>query len=142
MRAQFSCQTRVILSTDENKAVVRRFITEVLGGGNIDVIDELVAPNYVNRMGNIDLAGFKAMLSGMNSGMPIRTFEIENLVAEGDSVVFRGTMNMTLANGEKLSTRDITYYRLANGKIVEDDPMSNTDLTKVLGDIMPPKSGT
>jgi len=142
LRAQFSCQTRVILSTDENKAVVRRFITEVLGGGNIDVIDELVAPNYVNRMGNIDLAGFKAMLSGMNSGMPIRTFEIENLVAEGDSVVFRGTMNMTLANGEKLSTRDITYYRLANGKIVEDDPMSNTDLTKVLGDIMPPKSGT
>ena len=130
------------MSTDENKAVVRRFITEVLGGGNIDVIDELVAPNYVNRMGNIDLAGFKAMLSGMNSGMPIRTFEIENLVAEGDSVVFRGTMNMTLANGEKLSTRDITYYRLANGKIVEDDPMSNTDLTKVLGDIMPPKSGT
>jgi len=130
------------MSTDENKAVVRRFITEVLGGGNIDLIDELVAPNYVNRMGNVDLAGFKAMLSGMNAGMPTRNFEIENLVAEGDSVVFRGTMNMTLANGEKISARDITYYRLANGKIVEDDPMSTTDLTKVLGSMMSPKSGT
>jgi hypothetical protein len=29
----------------------------------MDLIDELVAPNYVNRgMGNVDLAGFKAML--------------------------------------------------------------------------------
>jgi len=28
------------MSTEQNKAVVRRFITETLAGGNVDVIDE------------------------------------------------------------------------------------------------------
>ena len=37
------------MSTEQNKAVVRRFITEVLVGGNVDLIDDLLAANYVNR---------------------------------------------------------------------------------------------
>ena len=59
-----------------------RFLREISSGGNLDRIDELVAPNYVNRgMGNVDLAGFKAMLSGMPAASDV---EIEALVAEGD----------------------------------------------------------
>src|SRR5437016_13673549 len=105
------------MSIDENKAVVRRFLAAISSGGNIDRIDELVAPNYVNRgMGNVDLAGFKAMLSGMQGAS---NFEIEDLVAEGDAVVLRGSMNITLAGGKKISARNITYYRLAGGRIVE-----------------------
>ncbi len=131
------------MSNEENKRVVRRFITEVLGGGNIDLVDELLAPNYVNRsMGVADRAGFKGMLSGLKAALPVRNFEVADVVAEGDSVVFRGTMNMTLASGKKVSARVITYYRLANGKIVEDEPMSTPALTEVLGSIMPPKSGS
>jgi hypothetical protein len=37
------------MSTDQNKAILRRFVMEVLAGGNLDLIDELLAPNYVNR---------------------------------------------------------------------------------------------
>ena len=36
------------MGTEENKAVVRRFMNEVLAGGNLDVVDEVLAPNYVN----------------------------------------------------------------------------------------------
>jgi hypothetical protein len=36
------------MGTEENKAVVRRFMSEVVGGGNLDVADEVLAPNYVN----------------------------------------------------------------------------------------------
>ena len=36
------------MTTEANKAIVLRFIKEVLGGGNIDLIDELLAPDYVN----------------------------------------------------------------------------------------------
>ena len=33
------------MSIDQNKAVVRRFITEVLVGGDVDLIDELLGPD-------------------------------------------------------------------------------------------------
>jgi len=38
------------MSTEENKTIVRRFMTEVLEQGNESSIDKLCAPNYVNRM--------------------------------------------------------------------------------------------
>jgi predicted SnoaL-like aldol condensation-catalyzing enzyme len=131
------------MNTTENKAIVRRFIKEVLGGGNIDLINELLAPNYVNpSMGVTNRAGFKAVISGLKASAPARDFEIVDLVAEGDSVVFRGKMNATLANGKKASARVITYYRLVDGKIAEDEPMSTPPLTELLSDMMPPKSNS
>jgi predicted ester cyclase len=128
-----------VASTDQNKAVVRRFITELLSGGNISVIEELLAPNYVNRgMGDTDRAGFKAMLPAMAAVMPGRGMEIEDLVAEGDAVVARFTFEWTLASGEKISGRGLTYYRLADGRIVEDDPITTPDLTQTLAAQMQP----
>jgi predicted SnoaL-like aldol condensation-catalyzing enzyme len=130
------------MSIVKNKAVVRRFIKEVLGGGNVDLIDELLAPNYVNRsFGASNRAAFKAVVSGLKAAMPVRDFRLENLVAEGNSVVFRGTMNTTLG-GKKVSARIITYYRLAKGKIVEDDPITIPDLAQMLGSMMPTPSGS
>jgi hypothetical protein len=34
------------MGTEENKAVVRRFIYEFLAGGNLDMADEILAPDY------------------------------------------------------------------------------------------------
>ena len=131
------------MTTDENKAIVRRFIKEVLSGGNIDVIDELLAPNYANMsIGINNREGFKAMISSMKSSAPKRDFEIADLVAEGDSVVFRGNTVYTFSNGKKLSARIITYYRLTNGKIVGDEPISTPPLTELLAGMMPPQSGS
>ena len=48
-------------------------------------------------------------------------------------------MNFTLSTGKKASARVITYYRLVNGKIVEDEPISTPPLTELLADMMPPK---
>jgi predicted SnoaL-like aldol condensation-catalyzing enzyme len=131
------------MTNDENKSIVRRFIKEVLGGGNVDVIDELLAPNYMNpSMGVTNREGFKAVISGLKATAPTRDFEITDLVAEGNSVVFRGNMNFTLANGKKASARVLTYYRLVDGKIVEDEPISTPPLTEILSGMMPPKSGS
>jgi predicted SnoaL-like aldol condensation-catalyzing enzyme len=128
------------MSLEENKRVVRRFVKEVLAGGDISVMDELLAPNYANpSMGVTNRDGFKAVLSGLKAAIPVRDFEIANLVAEGDSVVFRGNFHWTSADGKKVSGRVVTYYRLANGKIIEDEPMSTPPLTDMLGGMMPPK---
>ncbi len=130
------------MNTNENKTIVRRFIKEVLGEGNIEVIDELITSDYVNpSMGVTNRAGFKAVISGLKASAPARDFEIADLVAEGDSVVFRGNMNFTLSNGKKVSARVLTYYRLVDGKIAEDEPISTPPLTEILGNMMPPKSG-
>ena len=129
------------MSTEQNKAVVRRFITETLVGGDVDVIDDLLAPNYVNRaMGGVDRAGFKAMLSAIGAALPERPMEIEDLVAEGDAVVARFSFGYTLASGEKISGRGMTYYGLADGKIVEDDPITTPDLMQTLAPLMAPPS--
>src|SRR2546427_12973174 len=99
------------MSTDENKAVVRRFITEVLEAGNLEVIDQLLATDYVNPgMGGVDRPGFKGMLAGLVAAMPQRRFEIEDLVAEGDAVVARFKFNMTPAAGGRSPGRGHSHY--------------------------------
>jgi len=130
------------MSIDQNKAIVRRFITEVLDGGKADVIDELLAPNYVHtQMGGMDLGAFKGMLPAMAAAIPGRQLELHDLIAEGDAVVARFTYHMTLASGEKVDARGLTYYRLANRKIVEDDPLTSPDLAQVLGPMMKVPAG-
>ena len=66
------------MSVNENKAVVREFVTKVLNGLDVSMVDKLVAANYVNRsMGNVDLAGFKALLSAMKSAIAKQDIRIE-----------------------------------------------------------------
>ena len=68
------------MTTDGNKVIVLRFIKEVLGGGNIDLIDELLGPNYVNpSMGVTNRLGFKAVISGLKTTAPARDFQIADL---------------------------------------------------------------
>ena len=125
---------------EENKQVVRRFLREISSGGDLDRIDDLVAPNYVNHaLGDVDLAGFKAMLSGMQAASEVKT---EDLIAEDDAVVSRSTMKITLASGKTVSVRAITYYRLAGGRIVEDDTMTTPDLAQLLGSTLPATAGS
>lgn len=124
------------MSIEQNKAVVRRFITEILAGGNLDLVDELLAPNYMNRATGTDRAATKGVFATLRAGLPGLQFQIENLVAEGDAVVARFIMEFT-KSGQKASARGLTYYSLANGKIVEDDPITTPDLMQLLGMQMP-----
>jgi predicted ester cyclase len=133
------------MSTEHNKEIVRRFITEALSGRNVGLADEVLAPNYVNSLTGADLAAFKGMLTGMSTALSDVRFEIDDLVAEGDSVVARWKMEAThtgslmgeTPTGKRVSSRGLTYYRLVNGQIVEDDPMSSPDLLQALGIQMP-----
>ena len=133
------------MSAEQNKAIVRRFMMEVLTGRNLGLADEMLAPNYKNFMTGADLAAFKGMLTGMSKALSGLKFDIDDLVAEGDSVVARWTMEAThtgslmgeTPTGKKISYRGLTYYRLVNGRIVEDDPISSPDMLQALGIQMP-----
>ena len=125
------------MSIEQNKAVVRRYITEVLVGGDIDLVDDLLATDYVNRgMGDMDRDGFKAWLNVASAG-PGGQMEIQELVSEGDVVVARFTYAIALPDGQEITARGLGYYRLAAGRIVEDEAMTTPDLRQVFAAQMP-----
>ena len=126
------------MAAEHNKDVVRQFITEVLGGGRLERVDELLAPNYVNRAFGVDLPAFKEMLAGLVAALPERHFDVEELIAEADAVVSRFTLEMRDAGGTTVSVRGLAYYRLADDKIVEDDPITTPELTNALGPLIAP----
>jgi predicted SnoaL-like aldol condensation-catalyzing enzyme len=126
------------MATDQNKEVVRRFINEVLSGGHLDRIDQVLSPSYVNRAFGVDLAAFKGLVAGLTAALPERRFDIEELIAEGDAVVARYTGEMRDRTGKTVSVRGLTYFRLAEGMIVEDEPITTPDLAAELGPLLAP----
>jgi predicted ester cyclase len=72
----------------------------------------------------------------MSAALTDRRFDIEDLVAEGDAVVARYTGEMRDGSGKTISVRGLTFYRLADGKIVEDDPITTPDLAQELGPLL------
>jgi len=115
------------MSTEQNKAVVRRFLEEVLNNQNDALVDELFAPDYVNHLLPGGREGFKQFAPMLLSAFPDLKihYSIEHLIAEGDHVVARITFHITNA-GKEATGSDLSEYRLANGKIVEDWPPSGT----------------
>lgn len=65
-------------------------------------------------------------------------FDDEELVGEGDAVFARYKYSATLPDGSTVTSRSLSYYRLADGKIVVNDVMFDPDLFGVLGPLMAP----
>jgi predicted SnoaL-like aldol condensation-catalyzing enzyme len=130
------------MGTEENKAVVRRFMHELLAQGSLAVADEVLAPDYVNvALGGADASAVKSMVTAMNAVLKGQRFEDEELVAEGDVVTARFNHILTLPDGSTVEARTLAYYRLVDGRIVVNDVMSVPNLMEVLGPLMaPPKA--
>jgi predicted ester cyclase len=124
------------MAADQNKDVVRRFITEILVGGDLERVDDLIAPTYRNKAFDMDAEAFKGMLAGLAAALPDRRFDVQELVAEGEVVVARFTAEMRDTSGNTIPFRGLTYYRLADGRIVEDDPITSPDLGEALAPLM------
>jgi predicted ester cyclase len=116
---------------EQNKALVRRFYEEI-DKGNITVLDELVAENYIDH----NPPPFPGLASGREGLKQIfRIFQhstpgyhqIEDQIAEGDRVVTRltsigkheGDLPGAPKTGNDLKMTSITIHRLADGKLVE-----------------------
>jgi predicted SnoaL-like aldol condensation-catalyzing enzyme len=116
------------VSTEQNKAVVRRFIESLnnLETINAALVDELFAPDYVNHLLPGGREAFKPlfpMLLSANPDFKIH-YDIEHMVAEGEYVVVRFIYTVTNA-GKEASGPVVSEYRVVNGKIVEDWPPSD-----------------
>lgn len=117
--------------SEENKAIVRRIVQEIWNGGNLDLADELITPDYVDNVSGsgspVGPEGFKDAVSGVREAFPDFTITINDMISEGDKVAlvwtFIGTHKgelMGIAPTEKLIEFDGIYlYRFKDGKLVE-----------------------
>ena len=119
-------------TTDQNKAIARRWSEELWSRGNLAVADEIIAPGYERHdpgdpfpaRGPADVKRIVQMLRSM---LPDFHVEVESVIAEGDFVVSRYTATATdtvgymgmPATGKAIRTQAIQIFRFSNGKIVE-----------------------
>jgi len=117
------------MSTEDNKALIRRGY-EALNQRNWSVYYDMIAPDGVYHDASMTiqgLDGYKQFLSMYLTAFPDAQFAIEDLIAEGDTVVvrqtFRGTHTGDLMGipptGKAISGTGIQITRIANGKAVE-----------------------
>jgi predicted SnoaL-like aldol condensation-catalyzing enzyme len=127
------------MSTEQNKAVVRRFVEQVLPNMDTASVDEVFTPDYANHMIPGGREGIKQFFSMLRSAYPDlkMDFKIERLMAEGDCVMMRAAMHLTNA-GKEATGSGLGEYRFANGKIVEDWPVSGAaELMQHVGIALP-----
>jgi len=119
------------MSTEENKAIIRRNCEEALNKGDLAVADENIATNYVyHGSGGQEFKGpegFKQFITMLRTAFPDLHFTIEDMVAEGDKVAHRLTLRGThkgelmgiAPTGKQVTTTAITISRFVGGKEVE-----------------------
>jgi len=119
------------MSTQQNKTLVRRFYEEI-DKGNIAILDELVAADYIDH-NPPPLPGLKKGREGLKQAFELflkatpGRHVIEDQIAEGDKVVTRltsiGTHDGDLPGaprtGNEIKMTSITIHRIKDGKLVE-----------------------
>lgn len=117
---------------ETNKDVIRRLLAEV-DRGNLDIVDDSYAPDYVDRTPSpirglaSGREGVRQAFALFHRAFPDTRHTIEDLVAEGDRVAARisarGTHTGELfghpPTGRAVALTGITIYRLVAGRIVE-----------------------
>jgi steroid delta-isomerase-like uncharacterized protein len=118
------------MSTDANKALARRVFEEVLNGRNLDLLDELAAPDYVEHN---PLPGQGSGIAGIRDRYRMLFdafdphFTVEDVIAEVDKVVLRWTNSGTHVGefagipptGRSFTIPGIEIWRVENGKLAE-----------------------
>jgi steroid delta-isomerase-like uncharacterized protein len=120
------------MNSESNKSVMRRYFEEAWNKGHLELLDELVAANYVNHNPFLpDLPpgpeGLKPIFIGFRAAFSDLNYTIEDLISEEDKVVTRWTMRGTHTGelmgipptGKQVTVGGMQVERIAEGKIVE-----------------------
>jgi C-1 hydroxylase len=130
------------LSLEENKAIVRKVIEAAINQQNLDLLDDLSEPDYVDHTHQLSLEGVKPFMNMIFNAFPDWHETIEDIVAEGDKVWVRveatgthtGEYRGLVPTGKKITGKGVNIYRIVNGKFVEGWAVEDwMDFLKQLG---------
>ena len=126
------------MSAQDNKSLVRRFVDEVQSAGNIDLIDEICSPEFVNYSAPpglpTDCEGIKIATVMFRRAFPDSYFTVEDMMAEGDKVATRKTFHGTHEgefmgippSGRSVSMSLMDIVRITEGRVVEHWSVGDT----------------
>jgi predicted ester cyclase len=125
-------RSRTSMSAEENKALARRFL-EAQVNGDLDTLDELLAPDFVDYSlqpgQEPGREGFMQVVAQLSAAVSNASVLFEDQAAEGDKVISRLTTKRTHDRGEylgfppsgmEIKTTGIIIHRISGGKIVEE----------------------
>jgi steroid delta-isomerase-like uncharacterized protein len=125
------------MSVQENKEKARRMLEEAFGQGKVELVDEILDPDFVCYDPNSESGAvrgaetIKQEIEWFRSAVPDLAYTVEDQVAEGDKVVSRYTATGTHqgeffgvpATGKRIEMGGIQIDRFdGNGKMVEEWP--------------------
>ena len=122
--------------SEENKALFRRFVDEVLNPGEYDRMEEFVAPEFMNYIvgphGEPAVTfrgpeGYRQGHLGFRAAYPDFHIKIEDIIAEGDLIAIHmiwsgthlGEWRGISPTGTKVAWGSTLFRRIANGMFVE-----------------------
>ena len=132
------------MSTDSNKAVIRRYYEEVFNAGKVELLEEIAVPEYDEHSplpGQTNgREGLRQRVTMLLHAFQLR-FTLEDIIAEGDRVVVRwsqesrhiGEFMGIPATGRTLAVSGIDIHVLSNGKMAEHWDM--VDIVGLLGQL-------
>lgn len=121
------------MSVEQNKSIVHRWVEGGWNGGNLALVDELYTDDYMihdpsapNFPGG--QAAFKQFVTTLRTGFPDIHMTIEEIMAEGDKVVWRWSVTGTHQGelmgipptGKSIQLSGIVISRFTQGKWAED----------------------
>jgi predicted ester cyclase len=107
-----------VLVSEQNKAVVRRLVDEVMNAGRLEVLDEIYTPRMA--------AAAKAWIAPFRASFPDVHMQVVDLVAEGDKVAARflcsgtqhGVWQGRTAAGQRFErVAEVYFFELQEGRI-------------------------
>ena len=119
------------MSSEQNKANMSRLMVDLFGKGDLSVVDELVAPDFVEHSAAPGLPpgipGLKAIAQHLRAGFPDFQVAVEDAIAEGDQVALRllvgGTQTGQVFDipptGKQARWAEMHIMRVENGLMVE-----------------------
>jgi len=139
--------------SEENKAIVRRFVDEVQNQHDLGALDELFSPDFVDHSAMSTpptLDGTRQLFTMMFSAFPDLRVNIHDQVAEGDKVVTRKTFHGT-HQGEFMgippTDKEVAFdvidiFRIVDGRITDHwNVVDMLGLMQQLGVVPPPGPG-
>lgn len=120
------------MTAEDNKKTARRIVLELFNAGNLDLLDSLFSPDFVDHALPPEMPptreGIRSMIPVLRRAFPDLVYSIEDQIAEGDKVAQRLTARGTLKGefmgmqptGKTATWQEMHWHRFdAGGLLVE-----------------------
>ena len=123
------------MGLEENKAVVKQYIQEIMSNGDYTHAEELLDENFFGDQGTIKgIEAHKERFKAQGAAIPDGANNLQEMIAEGDKVVAISMLTWTDTAGigghpptnKPAKQKVIVVYTLKDGKIVNGEPLGDS----------------